>query len=75
MVTRGKGIVMAGRNVTNTGGWGEARHGIALRYTSEGMPVIDAVSLLGGSREARLLYGDTEYRLQMTANGKLILTK
>jgi hemin uptake protein HemP len=31
--------------------------------------------LLGGGREAVLLHNGTEYRLRLTSNGKLILTK
>lgn len=31
--------------------------------------------LLGGGREAVLLHDGTEYRLRLTSNGKLILTK
>ncbi len=31
--------------------------------------------LLGGRREAVLLHDGTEYRLRLTSNGKLILTK
>jgi hemin uptake protein HemP len=30
---------------------------------------------LGGGREAVLLHDGTEYRLRLTSNGKLILTK
>ncbi len=31
--------------------------------------------LLGGGREAVLVHDGTEYRLRLTSNGKLILTK
>ena len=31
--------------------------------------------ILGGGREAVLLHDGTEYRLRLTSNGKLILTK
>jgi len=31
--------------------------------------------LLGGGREAVLLHDGSEYRLRLTSNGKLILTK
>ncbi|GEM_PF-5008950 len=48
---------------------------IGLSSASDGVPVIDAVHLLGRSREARVLYGNLTYRLQLTASGKLILTK
>lgn len=32
-------------------------------------------ALLSGGREAVLLHGGDEYRLRLTSNGKLILTK
>ena len=35
-------------------------------------PVAD---LMGGGREAVLVHDGTEYRLRLTSNGKLILTK
>lgn len=31
--------------------------------------------ILGGAREAVILHGHEEYRLRLTRNGKLILTK
>jgi len=37
--------------------------------------VIDARQLLGDSREVRLRFGAEEYRLSITRNQKLILTK
>lgn len=42
-----------------------------------GLPVkrIAIRDLLGGGREAVLLHDGTEYRLRLTSNGKLILTK
>lgn len=36
---------------------------------------IDLRDLLDGSREAVLLHDGAEYRLRLTSNGKLILTK
>lgn len=36
---------------------------------------IDIRELLGDGRELRILHGDDEYRLALTRNGKLILTK
>ena len=36
---------------------------------------IQVANLLGGAREAILEHGDQDYRLRITANGKLILTK
>jgi hemin uptake protein HemP len=37
--------------------------------------VIDAEQLLGDMREVRLKFGTEEYRLSITRNHKLILTK
>ena len=36
---------------------------------------IEVRDLLGGAREAVLLHDRAEYRLRLTSNGKLILTK
>lgn len=36
---------------------------------------LDAADLLAGAREVVLVHGDAEYRLHLTRNGKLILTK
>lgn len=38
-------------------------------------PMIDVVNLLNESREAILLHNGERYRLRITANNKLILTK
>ena len=38
-------------------------------------PKLDVQTLLRGGREAILLNGTEEYRLRLTRNGKLILTK
>lgn len=38
-------------------------------------PRISVAELLAGSREAILVHGGQDYRLRITANGKLILTK
>jgi hemin uptake protein HemP len=46
--------------------------------TNEGshpVPRIDAGSLLASGREIILVHKDTEYRLRVTSNDKLILTK
>lgn len=42
---------------------------------SAGTPRVPVETLLAGGREAILLHGVTEYRLRLTSNGKLILTK
>jgi hemin uptake protein HemP len=39
------------------------------------VPRVSVATLLAGGREAVLLHNDTEYRLRITRNGKLILTK
>ena len=39
------------------------------------VPKIDARTLLASSREIILIHKDTEYRLRLTSNDKLILTK
>jgi hemin uptake protein HemP len=39
------------------------------------VPRIAIGDLLAGGREAILLHDGTEYRLRLTSNGKLILTK
>ena len=39
------------------------------------VPRIPVSDLLGGGREAVLVHDSTEYRLRLTSNGKLILTK
>ncbi|HVZ69966.1 MAG TPA: hemin uptake protein HemP [Rhizomicrobium sp.] len=38
-------------------------------------PRLDVQTVLRGAREAILLNGTQEYRLRLTSNGKLILTK
>lgn len=47
------------------------------RALRPGQPVrrIAISELLAGSREVVLLHDGTEYRLRLTSNGKLILTK
>ncbi|HXJ02667.1 MAG TPA: hemin uptake protein HemP [Micropepsaceae bacterium] len=39
------------------------------------IPKIDAGTLLASGREIILVHKDTEYRLRLTSNDKLILTK
>ena len=39
------------------------------------VPRIAVADLLGAPREVVLLHDGTEYRLRLTSNGKLILTK
>lgn len=40
-----------------------------------GVLVLDAEKLFAGGREVKLMYGKEEYRLRITRNSKLILTK
>lgn len=39
------------------------------------LPRIPVPELMSGGREAVLVHDGTEYRLRLTSNGKLILTK
>ena len=39
------------------------------------LPRVPVTELLGSGREAVLVHDGTEYRLRLTSNGKLILTK
>jgi hemin uptake protein HemP len=43
--------------------------------SSQPVKRIAVSDLLAGAREAVLLHGGDEYRLRLTSNGKLILTK
>lgn len=47
----------------------------SIRQPAQPVPRIAVETLLSGGREAILLHGGTEYRLRLTSNGKLILTK
>ncbi len=38
-------------------------------------PRVPVTELMGGGREAVLVHDGTEYRLRLTSNGRLILTK
>jgi len=40
-----------------------------------GIPCIDASTLLASAREIILIHKDNQYRLRITSNDKLILTK
>lgn len=43
--------------------------------SATGPPVVSTVSLLAGRREVIIRHGDEDYRLRITGNNKLILTK
>jgi hemin uptake protein HemP len=47
----------------------------AKNPSSLSVPRIPLSDLLGGGREAILVHDGAEYRLRLTSNGKLILTK
>jgi hemin uptake protein HemP len=52
-----------------------APSGTAGAPRSEGPIRIELAELLGGRREAIIVHNGADYRLRVTANGKLILTK
>jgi len=43
--------------------------------TLPGVPVVDTAALFGQAQEIRIVHGGSEYRLRITKQGKLILTK
>ena len=45
------------------------------RDAAAGIPRIDASTLLASAREIILIHKDNQYRLRITSNDKLILTK
>lgn len=45
------------------------------RPPQAGVSVIDSAALFGGASEVRVRHGGDEYRLRITRQGKLILTK
>ncbi|HWV82827.1 MAG TPA: hemin uptake protein HemP [Hyphomicrobiaceae bacterium] len=48
----------------------------AARAPRDEAPIrIELAELLGGRREAIIVHNGADYRLRVTANGKLILTK
>jgi hemin uptake protein HemP len=47
----------------------------SLSERGPSLPRIDASTLLASSREIILVHNDQEYRLRITSNDKLILTK
>jgi hemin uptake protein HemP len=56
----------------------DAQEGKALERQEEAKIAprrLDVQTVLRGAREAILLHGAEEYRLRLTSNGKLILTK
>lgn len=53
----------------------EGAHAASMPGRSSSLPRLDVRSVLQGSREVILVHGTEEYRLKVTAAGKLILTK
>ena len=53
----------------------EPLRGEAKRSSGPTPPRLNAKSVLQGAREVILVHGTEEYRLKLTASGKLILTK
>ena len=51
------------------------RDDLADRVPRHAPPSVDSRRLLGGSRELLIRHGAEEYRLRLTRNDKLILTK
>jgi len=47
----------------------------AISGRPSSIPRVDVHTLLGSGREAILVLGESDYRLRLTNNGKLILTK
>lgn len=47
----------------------------AASSNSSLLPRVPVTDLMGSGREAVLVHDGTEYRLRLTSNGKLILTK
>lgn len=54
---------------------GDSKPQNSSRRTTPTVRRIDISDLLAGGREAVLLHDGSEYRLRLTSNGKLILTK
>lgn len=52
---------------------GHAR--VVIRTGPDGIRRVDAGELFAGDREVVIVHADQWYRLRVTANGKLILTK
>lgn len=53
----------------------EKRHADTERASTSGPPRIRLADLLAGGREAIIEHDGHDYRLRITSNGKLILTK
>lgn len=52
-----------------------ARKPVSLNHKGPSVPRIDPSALLASSREIILVHNEQEYRLRITSNDKLILTK
>lgn len=69
MVRIGECLVMSSK------GPDRAHSETACTPRSQGPIRIELAELLGGRREAIIVHNGADYRLRVTANGKLILTK
>ena len=58
-----------------SGAHGSHAQAVAPRAGDGGLHRIASEALLRGARELEILHGDAVYRLRLTAQGKLILTK
>ena len=75
-VYEGCGIMRAGECLVMTAkGPDRAQHDAAGAPRSDAPIRIELAELLGGRREAIIVHNGADYRLRVTANGKLILTK
>jgi hemin uptake protein HemP len=65
--------------MTNSQGSGSSEGTTSLRGVAPASAAklrhITTAALLGGARELIIHHNDSEYRLRLTSNGKLILTK
>jgi len=52
-----------------------AKAGNRTQVPSAALPVVDTALLFGQSSEVRVVHRGAEYRLRITRQGKLILTK
>ena len=54
---------------------GQSRPPAPPAETGRAIPEVDVKTIVGGGREAVILHEGERYRLRITANDKLILTK
>ncbi|MEW6200023.1 MAG: hemin uptake protein HemP [Planctomycetota bacterium] len=61
--------------VAPSGGTVPPRGSVAVATFPRELPVVDSVELLRGHTMVQIRHGNALYRLGVTSNGKLILTK